>query len=77
MTSDNIMCCIIIEGRKNGKTTETAAVEIDMLINDQEGAPQIYNIATMLDQAKLRVYRLLQNDQAESSFKQASKKESQ
>ena len=45
--------CIIIEGRKNGKTTETAAVEIDMLINDQEGAPQIYNIATMLDQAKL------------------------
>lgn len=45
--------CIIIEGRKNGKTTETAAVEIDMLVNDQEGAPQIYNIATMLDQAKL------------------------
>ena len=45
--------CIIIEGRKNGKTTETASVEIDMLINDQEGAPQIYNIATMLDQAKL------------------------
>lgn len=45
--------CIIIEGRKNGKTTETAAVEIDMLMNDQEGAPQIYNIATILDQAKL------------------------
>ncbi len=45
--------CLIIEGRKNGKTTETAAVEIDMLIDDKEGAPQIYNIATMLDQAKL------------------------
>lgn len=45
--------CIIIEGRKNGKTTETAAVEIDMLINDYEGSPQIYNVATMLDQAKL------------------------
>lgn len=45
--------CLIIEGRKNGKTTETAAVEIDMLINDKEGAPQIYNLATMLDQAKL------------------------
>lgn len=44
---------IIIEGRKNGKTTETAAVEIDMLVNDKEGAPQIYNVATMLDQAKL------------------------
>jgi len=45
--------CMIVEGRKNGKTTETAAVEIDLLVNDKEGAPQIYNIATMLDQAKL------------------------
>lgn len=44
---------LIIEGRKNGKTTETAAVEIDLLINDNEGSPQIYNIATMLEQAKL------------------------
>lgn len=45
--------CLIIEGRKNGKTTETAAVEIDLLVNDQEGAPQIYNLATMLEQSKL------------------------
>ena len=45
--------CLIIEGRKNGKTTENAAVEIDMLVNDNEGSPQIYNIATMLEQAKL------------------------
>lgn len=45
--------CLTIEGRKNGKTTENAAVEIDALINDREGAPQIYNLATMLDQAKL------------------------
>lgn len=45
--------CLIIEGRKNGKTTETAAVELDMLVNDHEGSPQIYNVATMLDQAKL------------------------
>ena len=45
--------CLIVEGRKNGKTSETAAVESDMLVNDNEGAPQIYNIATMLDQAKL------------------------
>lgn len=44
---------LIIEGRKNGKTTEIAAVENDMLVDDGEGAPQIYNIATMLDQAKL------------------------
>ena len=44
---------LIIEGRKNGKTTETSAIEIDMLINDGEGSPQIYNVATMLEQAKL------------------------
>lgn len=44
---------LIVEGRKNGKTTETASVEIDLLVDDKEGAPQIYNVATMLDQAKL------------------------
>ena len=44
--------CLIIEGRKNGKTSECAAVELDLLINDNEGAPEIYNIATKLDQAK-------------------------
>lgn len=44
---------LIIEGRKNGKTTECSAVEIDLLLNDGEGAPEIYNVATMLDQAKL------------------------
>lgn len=44
---------LIVEGRKNGKTTESAAVELDLLLNDKEGAPQIYNVATMLDQAKL------------------------
>lgn len=45
--------CLIMEGRKNGKTTEVASVENDMLVNDGEGSPQVYNIATMLDQAKL------------------------
>ena len=45
--------CLIIEGRKNGKTTETASVEIDMLVNDGEGSPQIYNIATQREQAML------------------------
>lgn len=44
---------LTIEGRKNGKTTECAAIELDMLINDMEGAPQIYNIATQLKQALL------------------------
>lgn len=45
--------CLIIEGRKNGKTTETAAVELTLLLADREGSPQIYNLATMLEQAKL------------------------
>lgn len=45
--------CLIIEGRKNGKTTETAAVELDMLCNDNEGAPQIYNLASKKEQSKL------------------------
>ena len=44
---------LIIEGRKNGKTTETAAIELDMLVNDGEGSPQVYNVATMRDQAAL------------------------
>ncbi len=43
---------MVIEGRKNGKTTECAAVELDLLVNDREGAPEIYNVATKLDQAK-------------------------
>lgn len=42
---------LTVEGRKNGKTTEMSAVELDLLINDDEGSPEIYNIATKLDQA--------------------------
>lgn len=42
---------MIVEGRKNGKTTECAAVELDLLMNDGEGAPEIYNIATKYEQA--------------------------
>lgn len=44
---------LTVEGRKNGKTTESSCVELDMLINDHEGAPQIYNVATKRDQAVL------------------------
>ena len=29
---------LIVEGRKNGKTTETAAIELDLLVNDGEGS---------------------------------------
>lgn len=42
---------MIVEGRKNGKTTEGAALELDLLVNDGEGAPEIYSIATKRDQA--------------------------
>lgn len=43
---------LIVEGRKNGKTTETAAIELYMLVGDGEGGAEIYNVATKLDQAK-------------------------
>lgn len=59
--------CLIIEGRKNGKTTENAAVELALLLADDEGSPQIYNIATMLDQAKLgfnAAHKMLMQDEA-------------
>ena len=42
---------LIVEGRKNGKTTECASVEIDLVMNDGEGAPEVYNIATKYEQA--------------------------
>lgn len=44
---------LIIEGRKNGKSTEASAIMLDMLCNDHEGSPQIVSAATQLDQAKL------------------------
>lgn len=43
--------CIL--GRKNGKTSLLAALELYMLIADREGAPQVYNVANSEDQAKL------------------------
>lgn len=42
---------LTVEGRKNGKTTESSAIELDLLVNDGEGAPEIYNVATKKDQA--------------------------
>lgn len=41
-----------IMGRKNGKTALASAIELDLLINDDEGAPEVYNVATAHDQAK-------------------------
>lgn len=45
---------VLIEvARKNGKTSLVAAIELYMLLADNEGAPQIYNIANSENQAKL------------------------
>ena len=63
--------CLIIEGRKNGKTTETAAVELTLLLADKEGSPQIYNLATMLEQAKLgfnAAHKMIMQDDTLKSF---------
>lgn len=42
---------LTIEGRKNGKTTEMAAIACFMLVADGEGAPEVYFAATKKDQA--------------------------
>lgn len=44
---------LVIIGRKNGKTSIAAALELYMLVADGEGAPQIYNVATSEAQASL------------------------
>lgn len=44
---------LIVEGRKNGKTSLLAAVLLDLLVNDDEGAPQCCTAATKKDQAML------------------------
>lgn len=41
-----------IRGRKNGKTTENAAISLFMQVGDGEGSAEVYFIATKLDQAK-------------------------
>lgn len=44
---------LVIVGRKNGKTTWVAGEAGFMLIGDGEGGPQIRNLATKRDQAKI------------------------
>ena len=44
---------IDIRGRKCGKSTETAAVMHDMLLDDGESGPEVYCVANSRDQAKL------------------------
>ncbi len=44
--------CFIVEGRKNGKTTEVSAIADYMFIADGEFKPEIIFVANTLDQAK-------------------------
>lgn len=44
---------LVMLARKNAKTTLAAGIELDMLVADGEGSPQIYNTANDLDQATL------------------------
>ena len=44
---------MVVMGRKNGKSSWSAALELYMLIADGEGSPQIYNVANSKDQASL------------------------
>lgn len=48
-----IQYALIVEARKNGKTSLGAAIELYMLLADGEGAPQCYNAATSKGQASL------------------------
>ena len=44
---------MVMVGRKNGKTSLAAALELYMLVADGEGSPQVYNAANTEDQARL------------------------
>ena len=44
---------LFVVGRKNGKSSLAAALELYMLVADGEGSPQIYNVATKFEQAML------------------------
>lgn len=44
---------IEVLGRKNGKSSLGAALELYMLVGDGEGSPQVYNVASSRDQASL------------------------
>lgn len=44
---------LLLVARKNGKTTLLSCLALYMLVGDREGSPEIYTVATKLDQAKL------------------------
>jgi phage terminase large subunit-like protein len=44
---------LLVIGRKNGKTTLLAGIELYCATADGEGAPEVYNVATSRDQANI------------------------
>lgn len=65
-----------IRGRKCGKSTETAAVLHDLLLNDKENGPEIYCVANSKDQAK-QVFSEACNMRAQSPALKAVEKKRQ
>jgi len=55
-----------LRARKNGKSTEGAALSHDMLINDGESGAEIYIVANSRDQAKAGVFTEAVNMRAQS-----------
>ena len=45
--------CVLVVGRKNGKSTLAACIGLYLMIADKEAGAEIYNAATKQDQAKL------------------------
>lgn len=62
--------------RKNGKTTILSGLELYMLLGDNEGAPEIYNIATAREQA-MKGYTECLNMRAHSALIQKHTKKRQ
>ena len=63
-----------IRGRKCGKSTETAAVEWDVFLNDAENGPEVYCTANKKDQANL-IYAECVNMRLQSpALKETTKK---
>ncbi len=63
-----------IRGRKCGKSTETAAVEWDMAINDREAGAEIYCTANKKDQANIIFTECVNMRQQSSALAAVSKK---
>ena len=63
-----------IRGRKCGKSTETAAVEWDIALNDGESGAEIYCVANKKDQAKLIFDEVVNMRTQSGALKSISKK---